>query len=77
MDALVRGGPGVPGFDAERIEVQADALAAKRRELVARARPDLAGRAGFRVAFTAYARTHPRPPAGVRADADTFAATLP
>jgi hypothetical protein len=68
---LVAGGDPA-GFDAERIQVQADALVAKRRELVARLRPDLAAEPGFRAAFAAWART--RPPAGARADATAFAA---
>ena len=75
VDALVRGG-GPAGFDPERVLVQADALRAKRRDLVARAHPDLAERPDFRAAFDAYARTRPRPPDGVRADAAAFAAHL-
>lgn len=79
QDALLAGleGGRLPaGFDAERLDVQAGALLAKRRELVARRRPDLAGQDGFRSRFDAYAATHPRPAGGSRADADTYARTL-
>jgi len=70
--ALVAGGDPT-GFDVERIHVQADALVAKRRDVVARLRPDLAAEPGFRAAFAAWART--RPPTGARADAAAFGAT--
>lgn len=71
--AGLAGGRLPAGFDAERIDLQAGALLAKRRELVARRRPDLADAVGFRARFDAYAAVHPRPAAGSRADADAFA----
>jgi hypothetical protein len=78
LAALVAGDPVPPGFDAVRIRVQADALVAKRREVVARLRPDLVRAVGraFRPCFDAYARAHPRPVAGARADAEAFARAL-
>ncbi|HST64647.1 MAG TPA: DUF692 domain-containing protein [Mycobacteriales bacterium] len=69
-------GTAPPGFDAERIDVQAGALLAKRREAVARRLPELAETADFRVRFDAYAKGNPRPPAGSAADADAFARAL-
>jgi hypothetical protein len=79
LTALVAAGPAPPGFDPVRLGVQADALLAKRREVIARLRPDLVEAAGaeFRSRFDAYARAHPRPAAGARADAAEFARTLP
>ena len=71
--ALVAGTAHPRGFDAERVRVQADALLAKRRGLVARLLPDLAEAADFPARFAAYARTSPRPPGGSAADAETFA----
>jgi hypothetical protein len=78
LAALVSGAPSPPGFDPDRLRAQTDALVAKRRELVARLRPDLveAGGAQFTARFDRYARTHPRPMEGARADADAFAAAL-
>jgi hypothetical protein len=66
------------GFDPARLRVQADALLAKRRDLVARLRPDLADTlaADFCDRFDAYAQAHPSPAAGARADAAAFARTL-
>jgi hypothetical protein len=79
LTALVAAGPVPAGFDPVRVAVQADALQAKRRDVVARLHPDLVEAAGaeFRSRFDAYARTHPRPAAGARADAAAFARTLP
>jgi len=76
--ALVAGAPPPAGFDPARVGVQAEALLAKRRELVARVRPDIAEELGadYRACFDAYARGCPRPAAGSRADADAFARTL-
>jgi hypothetical protein len=71
--ALVTGAADPPGFDPERVRVQADALLAKRRGLVARLLPDLAEAADFPARFTAYARAVPRPPGGSAADAEAFA----
>ena len=77
--ALVAGAPPPPGFDPARLRIQTDALIAKRREVVARLCPDLVAATGaqFAARFDAYARTHPRPAAGARADADAFAQTIP
>jgi hypothetical protein len=78
LAALLGGAPPPAGFDPARLRVQADALLAKRRDLVARLRPDLAETlaADFRDRFDVYARAHPSPPAGARADAATFARTV-
>jgi len=77
--ALIAGAPPPPGFDPVRLRAQADALVAKRREVVAKLRPDLVRAAGaqFRDRFDTYALAHPRPIAGARADAEAFARTLP
>jgi hypothetical protein len=71
--ALVTGAAEPPGFDPERVRVQADALLAKRRGLVARLLPDLAETADFPARFAAYARSSPRPSGGSVADAEAFA----
>jgi len=78
LAALLAGAAPPEGFDPTRIRIQADALLAKRRDLVAKVRPDLADAAGadFPARFIAYARTHPRPAGGPHADADAFARTL-
>jgi hypothetical protein len=78
LAALLAGAPPPDGFDPTRIRIQADALLAKRRDLVAKLRPDLADAAGadFPARFIAYARTHPRPAGGPYADAAAFARTL-
>jgi hypothetical protein len=75
LAALLGGAPPPPGFDPARLRVQADALLAKRRDLVAKLRPDLAETlaADFGDRFEAYARANPRPAAGARADAAAFA----
>jgi hypothetical protein len=75
LAALLGGAPPPAGFDPARLRVQADALLAKRRNLVARLRPDLTETlAGdFRDRFNAYARAHPNPADGTRADAAAFA----
>jgi uncharacterized protein (UPF0276 family) len=75
LDALLGTAGHPPRFDPDRLRVQADALLAKRRDLVARSRPDLAEALGqgFRAAFDAYAQASTRPPGGVRADAEAFA----
>jgi hypothetical protein len=79
LAALVAGAPPPSGFDPARLRIQTDALIAKRRQVVARLRPDLVESVGARFAaeFDAYARTQPRPAAGARADADAFAQTIP
>ena len=78
LATLLGGAPPPAGFDPARLRVQADALLAKRRDLVARLRPDLAETLGadFRNRFDAYARTCPSPAAGARADAAAFARTV-
>jgi hypothetical protein len=75
LAALLGGAPPPAGFDPARLRVQADALLAKRRDLVARLRPDLAETlaADFGDRFEAYAQTNPRPAAGAGADAAAFA----
>ena len=75
LAALLGGAPPPAGFDLVRLRVQADALLAKRRDLVARLRPDLAERLGadYRDRFDTYARANPRPAAGASADAAAFA----
>jgi uncharacterized protein len=70
--AGLTGGAAPLGFDLERIDVQAGALLAKRRESVARRLPELAEAADFRARFDAYARANPGPPAGSLADAEAF-----
>jgi hypothetical protein len=80
--ALVAGGPEPPGFDAERLRVQAASLIAKRRGGVARAlamfAPEVLPELGPRFAaeFAAYAEGRPKPGGGSRADAQAFAAWL-
>jgi hypothetical protein len=78
LAALLGGAPPPAGFDPARLRVQADALLAKRRDLVARLRPDLTETlAGdFRDRFNAYARAHPNPADGARADAAAFARSV-
>ncbi|MBG0815020.1 hypothetical protein [Planomonospora sp. ID82291] len=78
LAALVAGAQAPPGFDGERLRIQAASLVAKRRSLVARLRPDLvqALGEGFRAEFAAYASGRPRPPGGSRADAADFAEHL-
>ncbi|MER6577376.1 hypothetical protein [Nonomuraea sp. NPDC001023] len=75
---LVAGADPPAGFDAGRLRVQASALLAKRRGVVARLRPDAARAAGPALAaeFAAYAAARAVPPPGYRADADDFAAWL-
>ena len=78
LAALVGGAPPPPGFDPDRLRVQAGALAGKRREVVARVAPELVHQLGPRFAglFADYAREHPRPAAGGRADAAAFTSVL-
>lgn len=77
LDALAGADASAERLGAERVQVQADALLAKRRWLVAQARPDLAEALGaeFARTFDAYARSRPRP-GSVRTDADAFARTV-
>lgn len=68
-----------PGFDPDRIRVQSIALAAKRRDGVARALPDLVEALGERWPreYLDWARTNPKPETGgSRADGLAFAAYL-
>jgi hypothetical protein len=78
LAVLLSGTAPPAGFDTARLRIQADALLAKRRAVVGRLRPDLLDLLGsqFSGLFNAYAREHPRPAAGARADAAAFAATL-
>jgi hypothetical protein len=78
LESLVAGAPPPPGFDRERIRVQAEALAAKRARSVAHRRPDLVERierrgGRYREVFAAYAAARPKPPGGGTADAESFA----
>jgi hypothetical protein len=79
LRALLAGGQPPPGFDPQRLRVEADALLAKRKRVVAALRPDVADALGARFGplFTAYARARPRRD-GIRgrADAAAFAAWL-
>ena len=79
LGALVAGAPVPPGFDAERVRVQADALVAKRREVACLVAPGLASTVGprFRELFDAYARVAPKPAGGARADVEAFVESLP
>ncbi|GAA5072625.1 hypothetical protein HNP84_003791 [Thermocatellispora tengchongensis] len=78
LAALVAGGAHPPGFDENRLRIQAASLIAKRRGLVAKVAPDLVRKLDGRFAalFTEYARGRPKPPGGSRADARAFAAWL-
>ncbi|WP_199443909.1 hypothetical protein [Umezawaea beigongshangensis] len=74
LRALLAGGDVPEGFDPQRIAVEARALLAKRRGIVAMLRPDVADELGerFRPLFDAYATAHPRE-AGSRARQDAAA----
>ncbi len=74
LSSLVAGAPLPPGFDGARVRAQADALAAKRADVVARVAPELPRILGaaYRPAFHAYALGHPLP-GGYRRDALDFA----
>lgn len=79
LAALVADGPTPPGFDPDRVRVQARALAAKRRDSALRALPELATALGPRWPgeFMAWALVHPKPAeGGTRADVHAFAAHL-
>ncbi|MEU9131363.1 hypothetical protein AB0D08_25200 [Kitasatospora sp. NPDC048540] len=74
LAALVADGPVPDGFDPEQVRTQAEGLAAKRRDTVARVAPDLAAILGeaYDPLFRRYARQH-RQSGGYRADARAFA----
>jgi hypothetical protein len=78
LAALVAGAAHPDGFDPDRLRAQAASLVAKRRDLVARAAPDLVARLGprFGALFADYARGRPRPAGGSQADARAFALWL-
>ncbi|WP_066371579.1 hypothetical protein [Herbidospora mongoliensis] len=75
LAALVAGAAPPEGFDAERLRIQAGSLIAKRRGLVAVARPDVVQALGssFGREFQGYASGRPKPQGGSRADAAAFA----
>ncbi|TCO52457.1 hypothetical protein [Actinocrispum wychmicini] len=71
LRALLAGGPTPSGFDPERLRVEADALLAKRRRVVAMLEPDARAELDddFVQLFNEYARTNPRQ-VGTRARED-------
>ncbi|MFF0219868.1 DUF692 domain-containing protein [Streptomyces vinaceus] len=79
LSALVAGAEAPEGFDAERVRVQARALAAKRAGVVAKLAPELPGILGggapYREAFLGYAGSRPMT-SGYRRDALDFAEHL-
>ncbi|MGW6406197.1 DUF692 domain-containing protein [Streptomyces vinaceus] len=79
LSALVAGAEAPEGFDAERVRVQARALAAKRAGVVAKLAPELpgilGGEAPYREAFLGYAGSRPMT-SGYRRDALDFAEHL-
>jgi hypothetical protein len=62
LRALLADGPVPTGFDSERLRVEADALLAKRRRVVAMLQPDACAELDDRFIplFNEYARAHPR-----------------
>jgi hypothetical protein len=62
LAAVLTDGPVPSGFDERVVRVEAAALLAKRRRIVAQLAPDVAGDLGERFAplFDEYARTRPR-----------------
>jgi hypothetical protein len=62
LRALLADGPIPPGFDEKVLRVEAEALLAKRRRVVAQLLPEAAGELGdrYRPLFDEYAGTHPR-----------------
>ncbi|GLZ38960.1 hypothetical protein [Actinokineospora sp. NBRC 105648] len=62
LRALLAGGPAPAGFDQRALDVEATALLAKRRRVVAQIAPEAAGDLGDRFVplFDEYARAHPR-----------------
>lgn len=77
--ALLTAGQAPAGFDTDRVTVQARALHAKRREVAAKIRPDLADRLDvkFPHLFDTWAQAHPKPAdVTFRADLDRFESWL-
>ncbi|EWC61685.1 hypothetical protein UO65_3043 [Actinokineospora spheciospongiae] len=77
LAALLADGPAPAGFDAEALRVEADALLAKRRRVVALIDPEVAESCGedFAPLFAEYARGNPRRDGSrAREDAAAFAA---
>ena len=76
LRALLADGDPPPGFSAEELTREANALRAKRRRVTAMLRPDVEEELGekYAAAFDRFARTHPKS-VGTRArqDADDFA----
>jgi hypothetical protein len=74
LAALVTAADPPPGFDPDRIRLQARALIAKRARTAAAHRPWLADALGpdYAAAFTRYARARPLPAEGGHADALAF-----
>ena len=75
LRALLAGADPPAGFDPERLAVEADALRAKRRRIVAHLRPDVPAALGDRFGslFDAYAAANPRTDGTrARSDADEF-----
>lgn len=76
LRALLAGGAPPAGFDAGRVEVEVNALRAKRRRIIAYLRPDLQAELGarFRPLFDTYAVAHPKQASTrARQDAAEFA----
>jgi hypothetical protein len=79
LDALLAGGEPPPGFDVDRVHIEAHLLRAKRRRVVAGIRPDLPEALGdrFQELFDAYAEGRPKSvDTRAREDADAFGAWL-
>lgn len=79
LRALLAGGPAPAGFEEQALRVEADALLAKRRRVVAQLAPEVAGELEerYRPLFDEYARAHPRTVGSrAREDAAAFSAWL-
>ncbi|WP_424185248.1 hypothetical protein ACOBQX_25630 [Actinokineospora sp. G85] len=77
LHALLADGPAPPGFDEAALRVEADALLAKRRRVVAMIVPEVVEACGaeFAARFAEYARGNPRRVGSrAREDAAAFAA---
>ncbi len=74
LQALMADGPAPQGFDPDRLRVEANALRAKRRRVVAMLEPEACAALEDRFTglFDEYARTHPRAD-GTRARQDARA----